>query len=93
MFKSTVTYTRPSDAVAWWVPTSEQTNLILSKYQVERVKTLSEDGLTLTLESIFQSEADWAAYTADAELTNNEDRDAYNAANGITRTKVGTEEL
>jgi hypothetical protein len=85
----TMTYVRPSTAVAWAMPTPEFTawndahkaSLGLLSFASEE----SSDGLTKTIRTVYKSSADHDNFMAQPELiANKEERLAYCVANNIS---------
>jgi len=91
MYKTVMTFTRPSVDVPFWQPTNDMILHTQSEYKIVRERAMSEDGLVLTLTNYAETEEIWLAYKAESESGDQDAanaRTAYNDENGIVRTWV-----
>ena len=97
MIKRTKTWTRPNTTVKFHKPDSEFSAYIKQTYvdtgkRVYRSKTLSEDGLTLTLITVWRDLAAHDEFVADSMVQAGvETRKVHNTARGIQNTNVEPE--
>lgn len=89
MFKVTVTSSRPSADVQFFVRSNELNNY-MTELQVARkclreVRSMSPDKLTFTYQSFWDSEESYNDYRSNNLVVSyNSDRESYNSTNGIT---------
>jgi hypothetical protein len=93
MFKVTTVSVRPSKKVAFFEASAEFTAWFKTNYldtnQCAISRSRSDDGLTLTSDAFWDSEASCDAYLAqDKTKAMNAERDAYNTNAKITRSVV-----
>jgi hypothetical protein len=98
MIKISATFTRPSVSVPWHYEVVDATAVNslagtpawADKHQVKSTQDFVAPGVgqtTMTSDAVWASEADWNAFKATSEYQAYASaRDAYNAANGITRS-------
>jgi hypothetical protein len=105
MFLVTRTQIRPSTSVAFFgqdnsaisseTLTYIRENYIITGKQINTDRTISTDGLTLTISTTWQSEEAFTEYRNDQFVIDNliDVSNAYCEANGITSTLVSKEQI
>jgi hypothetical protein len=91
MYKIVAEFTRPSVDIPFWQPSASDILRTQENYGFIRNRVVSDDGLTLTIETFAPSEEIWQEYVAASNDGTNpakQTREAYNAEHGITRTVI-----
>jgi hypothetical protein len=100
MIRVNITFTRPNTSVNFVGPEHQLLtgdfktyffqNYIQTSKMVHEERTVSEDGLTLTLARIWQDQATWDDFKSDQFVIDNliTPRDSYFAENGITQSEI-----